>query len=153
MLNYCLFIVASMLLPAEPKNDLVVLRTLYYEAALSEKKCETFCNYLESNPKVKPSILKAYSALGLMMKAKYSWNPYDKLNLFSKGKNLLNESIQFDQTNLELRFLRYAAQKEAPAFLGYNDHLTEDKNLIVKGYEMLEDEDLKIRIKRYLFKN
>jgi hypothetical protein len=68
-----------------------------------------------------------------MIMAKHALNPISKLSYFNTGKKLLDRAISKDSDNVELFFLRYATQVSAPAILGYNDNIDNDKQYILNS--------------------
>ena len=78
---------------------------------------------------------KGYYASMLFMKAKYVKFPLSKYNNFKKGKSELDQLIQENKSNVELRYLRFVFQNELPALLNYNDNIAEDFSVIQKGIE------------------
>jgi hypothetical protein len=130
-------------------QELVALRNLYYEAAAGKTDTESFEKFLKSSTGIKSSVIKGYQGLGLMLRAREAWNPYDKLKSFNKGKQLLDEAVKNDPSEMELRFLRFSVQNNVPSFLGYHDRMAEDKTVILTVYAYSKDADLKSRIKDY----
>jgi hypothetical protein len=131
-------------------GDLQRTRELYYKASANKGDAELFSTFLSSSPDVEKTLLSGYRGMSYMIKANYSWNPYNKLSFFNKGKDLLDEAIQKDPANIELRFLRFCVQTNAPAFLGYSGMIGQDKAVILSGYPLSKDNDLKNRIRNYL---
>ncbi|MDF1517364.1 MAG: hypothetical protein RQ864_01705 [Lutibacter sp.] len=78
---------------------------------------------------------KAYYAAMLFMKAKYVKFPLSKYNNFKKGKSVLDQVIQENKSNVELRYLRYVFQNELPAFLNYDSNIEEDFSAIANGID------------------
>ena len=78
-----------------------------------------------------------------MMMAKYVVSPINKLSKFNEGKNLLEKCIEKDNKNVELHFLRFTVQSNAPKFLGYNSSLLLDKNFILNALASINDKQLK----------
>ena len=78
---------------------------------------------------------KAYYAAILFMKAKYVKFPLSKYNYFKKGKAALDQLIQENKENVEIRYLRFVFQNELPDFLNYHNNIEEDFTAIVKGME------------------
>src|SRR5690606_10633279 len=103
---------------------------------------------VETNP-----LLFGYKGSATMMMAQHVSNPFSKLSYFHKGKNMLDEAISVDLENMELRFLRFAAQTEAPAMLGYRGEIEQDKNLILSSLPASDDLPLKQLIIEYLVKS
>lgn len=81
---------------------------------------------------------KAYYAAMLFMKSKYVKFPLTKYNYFKKGKSALDNLVQENKTNIEIRYIRFLFQNQMPAFLNYNSNLQEDYFVIVKGIEKSE---------------
>ena len=131
-------------------NDIIKVRNLYYKASADKDEAEKFYDHLKTSPSISSNLLDGYKGMSYMIKANYSWNPYNKLSFFLKGKDLLDNAIVIEPTNIELRFLRYCVQTNAPSFLAYSSKTKEDKASILYGYSMLKDGDLKSRIKNYM---
>lgn len=130
--------------------EIIKVRNLYYKASADKDEADKFYDYLKTPPSINSSLLSGYSGMSYMIKANYSWNPYNKLNFFLKGKDLLDNAITKDPANAELRFLRYCVQTNAPGFLSYSGKIKEDKVIILYSYPLLKDSDLKERIKNYM---
>jgi hypothetical protein len=75
--------------------------------------------------------------------AKYVSNPISKLSKFNEGKSLLEKCIEKDGKNVELHFLRFTVQSNAPKFLGYNSSLLLDKNFLLNALPTVNDKQLK----------
>ena len=131
-------------------KDLKHLRDLYYKAAVNKNNVELFTNFLASSPDVEKTVLSGYMGICYMIRANHSWNPCTKLSFFTKGKNLLDGAIIKDSFNIELRFLRFCVQTNAPGFLRYSQMIGADKAVILCGYSLSKDKDLKDRITNYL---
>ena len=87
----------------------------------------------------KDASVMAYVTSIAMKQAEYSPNPLRKLQLFQENKTILNELIDTHRTNIHLRYVRLLTQENTPYFLGYNEHIEEDK-LILKNILDVEDE-------------
>lgn len=132
------------------ERDILKVRDLYYKATTNKAMSDSFFNYLAENPKIFPSLYIGYTGMAYMIRANYSWNPVNKLSYFTKGKDYLNGAIEKDEHNIELRFLRFSVQTNAPAFLAYSSDIKTDKAVILAGYNLIKDEDLKSRIREYM---
>ena len=138
-----------------PAQELPIedVRNLYQQAAVEKSACEKLINHLSSTEVETNPLLFGYKGSATMMMAQYVSNPISKLSNFYKGKNMLDEAIQVDQENMELRFLRFAAQTEAPAMLGYRGEIEQDKKLILNSLPTSNDEALQQLIIGYLVKS
>lgn len=130
--------------------DAIKIRDLYYKASANEKSCKELEDYIETTPKINAELLMGYKGISYMLKAKYLWNPIAKLNYFKVGKGYLDKAIKINEQNVELRFLRFAIQSNAPSILNYSDNLTDDKKIILVSFSSIKDTDLKQRIKNYI---
>lgn len=93
---------------------------------------------------------KAYYAAMFFMKAKYVKFPWSKYNYFKKGKAALDQLIQENKENVEIRYLRFVFQNELPALLNYSSNIEEDFSTIVKG---MEKSDLNTAFKHKIIEN
>ena len=96
---------------------------------------------------------RARASGATMLMAKYTANPFSKLEYFKEGKTLLENAIASNKNDIELRFLRCAIQENLPAFLDYNDNLDEDKNYIMKYMPMMDKKDVRKAIATYMIKS
>ena len=107
------------------------LRASFLNADQSEKQCNALINqsvkWIDSN-----DIAKAYHAVALMISSQFKLNPVSKWNTFKHSKNKLEELIAINNSNLEMRFLRYCMQKKAPSFLNYKDKIEEDERFLLR---------------------
>ena len=149
LLKFILFLLVPLSTVAA-NTDIVKIRELYYKASTNRADAETFYKMMQANLKIERSLSEGYKGMSYMIKANFDFNPYYKLSYFIKGKDLLDAAIENDPKNVELCFLRFCVQTNAPAFLGYRGKISEDKKVIIAGYNNLEDLDLKNRIKEYM---
>lgn len=116
------------------------VRTEFQKVAIHEasvNKILVICN----SKSLQPSLSEAYFAAATLCSAKYKFSPLSKFQTFNKGSQLLDAAILKDTTNLEARYLRYAIQKKAPAFLGYDKHLKQDRSFLIRRMPQLKNED------------
>src|SRR5690554_3972965 len=134
-----------------PAQELPIqeIRSLYKQAAVEEKACKELIGSLKMDMETNP-LMFGYKGSATMMMAQHVSNPFNKLSYFHKGKNMLENAINADRENMELRFLRFAAQTNAPAMLGYRGDIEEDKKLILDGLSASNDLSLKKLIIGYL---
>lgn len=91
----------------------------------------------------------AFFALGNFLMAKHSSNPITQYSYFNKGRKALNEAVKKDPKNLEIRFMRFMIQDQAPAALGYRTDLASDKKFILSEVKRTSDPYLISKIKSY----
>ncbi|KQS34176.1 hypothetical protein [Dyadobacter sp. Leaf189] len=80
---------------------------------------------------------KAYIAALTMKKAGFVKGAGEKLKVFKKGAQILEEEIKSQPDNAEYRFLRLTIQEHAPKILKYNKQVDEDKRAVVAAYSKL----------------
>ncbi|MFT6717304.1 MAG: hypothetical protein ACJA0Q_001956 [Saprospiraceae bacterium] len=144
-----LFLVSLKSFVFSADESVVEVRKLFYLASESSSKSEHFLKEMDGVQDDSLGVHKGYLAMAYMLKAKHAWNPYNKLKFFHKGRDLLEAQIKNHSTSVELKFLRYCIQSNAPFFLGYSNEVESDKNYIVDHYITDLDDDLKWRIKKY----
>ncbi len=95
----------------------------------------------------------AYYAASEMASAQYKFSPIAKLNTFNSGKKKLEQAAVADPDNIEIRYIRYAIQSNAPAFLGYSKNVKSDREFILKNLSALKTKDIDLfsHICAYLF--
>ncbi len=126
------------------------IRSLYQKAAIDERSCSQLIELLSSYYVKNNPLLFGYKASGTMMMAKHVFNPFTKLSYFKKGKKMLEKAIAVDGKNVELRFLRFAAQTNIPSFLGYHDNIAIDKEFLLESLPQLTDITLRGIVVSYL---
>lgn len=126
--------------------DLEKARKLYLNAATEENSCRQLIDYL-STRKNKQVVFQAYYGSAYMMMAKHVHNPFNKLEYFNEGREILENAIQEEPKNTEAVVLRYLVQSKIPAFLGYKNNMEEDKKFILSSLSKFEQGEGK----KYLF--
>lgn len=79
---------------------------------------------------------KGYTAAMVFMKSRFVKWPFTKMKYFKEGKSILDNTIDKNPMNIEIRYIRFLMQKQIPDFLGYNENISEDFQVIVKGIKM-----------------
>lgn len=152
MMKYITACLLVTLLSAHSTPALEEVRTTYQKAASSEKSCKELIHLLNPYTEMNNTLLSGYKGSATMMMAKYVFSPVSKLNYFNKGKKILENAIEKDKKNVELRFLRYSIQTNIPFFLGYKGNIETDKNFLVASITKINDEALKTLVITYLKK-
>jgi hypothetical protein len=83
----------------------------------------------------KDPLIWAYIATLDGLKAKHSWNPYNKLKFVSRSQKLIAKAVTAKPEDLEIRFMRFSLQHYTPEFLGFSKNLKEDREVIFSLYE------------------
>jgi len=124
-------------------KDLEELRLLFYSSVEDDDNMPRFKNKLSStfgdyNAKMNNPLGIAYWGVYRTLIAKHSINPYTKLKELQKGLEIMEEAVNKDGNNLEIRFLRFSVLHHIPDFLGYKNEKTEDVRKIT---ELLRNKD------------
>jgi len=109
------------------------VRKLFYNAINSSENTNKLYNILVKENTANNALLKGYYGATIGLKAKHASNPISKMSLLSEALKIIDEAINDDKSNIELRHLRFAIEGKTPAILGFRKHIVDDKNVIVKG--------------------
>lgn len=114
-----------------------------YELAVGNVRiADTF---LKQTNNTQNYVMLGYRGAVTMAKAKHYNNPIKKLETFTTGKNILENVINTNKNNIELRYLRFSVQINCPAFLGYNN-ISNDKKFLLTNLPICNDSYLKDKI-------
>lgn len=112
-------------------SQLETYRALYFSAQ-GENGIKNYYNGVisanESN-----AVFKAYKGVATAMYAEVVSGVDEKFSYFGKGKQLIEDAIQADFWNPEIRFLRFSVQAEVPWIVNYSGNLNEDANIIINA--------------------
>lgn len=125
-------------------------RTLFHSATSNAENTRNLVRQCQTVNSESRAIDQGYKGAALMLSAQYESSAWTKLNAFNKGKEWLEQAINKDPKSLELRYLRFTFQCEAPFFLGYNSDLDKDKAFILAVAPTCSDADLKMRIMKFM---
>jgi len=131
-------------------TGLAQIRAAYYSAAQKEISADAFAKKLEDVNEQSSAVMLAYKSMALVLEARDAFNPYTKMSSFNKGKAMLENAVNKSPDNVEVRFLRFCVQSNAPFFLGYSGNIADDKAVILNKWSALRDEDLKQKIKEFM---
>lgn len=121
-------------------TDINVVRRLYQVAPADEKQCRQLIHMLESYSEKNHPVFAGYKAAATMIMAKHVINPISKLSYFNKGKTLLEKALTANTSSVELHYLRYGIQVNAPFFLGYRSHISDDKMFLEQNISSADPE-------------
>lgn len=113
------------------------VRVLYGRGVEDAGSAKKLMELLSSLPQSDPLLL-AYRGGADALLAKHSWNPYTKVDYLAKSMNTLNQAINADSSNAEIRFIRFSIQYYIPQFLGYSKNLNEDAHVIAENFSQLK---------------
>lgn len=106
------------------------IRALYIEASFEEEKTNKLYE-VTKNSLIKTDYKRfAYHAISILLKSKFTINPFDKIKTFKEGKEKLEKVINKYPHDIELRFLRFCVQNNTPKIINYKENMQEDSQLI-----------------------
>ena len=82
------------------------------------------------------ALMIAYLGTLEALKAKHSWNPYNKIKFVALSQKTMKSAVSRDPANLEIRFMRFSIQHYTPSFLGFSKDLDEDRKVIAGQYRL-----------------
>ena len=134
-----------------PASEIPVqtLRTQLYDASKKSSVANEFYSMMKNADTASPLHL-GYKAMAEFMKCYHSFNPVTKLSYFAKGKTDLDHAISVEPENIELRYLRFTVQTNIPFFLNYSSSMNDDKNILIKNFSSVKDEELKQMIAEFM---
>lgn len=128
-------------------QSLEQVREMYFDVVAGEA---AIADLLEATKENDDVIIKGYYGAVLAMSAEETSNPLGKLKRFNEGKGIIETCIGERPESIDLRFLRYALQRETPSFLGYSEHLETDKTFLEQNINKESDMTFRENVKTYL---
>lgn len=125
-------------------NDLKLMRNEFNQINKSEEAVVKLKQLSTTTKEVSDALKLAYYAAAEMTSAKYKLNPASKISAFNSGKKILETAIAKDANNIEIRYIRFTIQSNAPSILGYNKNTTDDKNFIFKNLQGIKKTDIEL---------
>ncbi|RYE27740.1 MAG: hypothetical protein EOP42_18805 [Sphingobacteriaceae bacterium] len=112
------------------KLDISRIRKDMLRAINSSKVTDSLYNNLQTINK-KPALVVAYFGALEALKAKNSWNPYNKIKYLNLSGKTVQQAVNSNPEDMEIRFVRFSIQSNLPHFLGLAKDLDADKNQIL----------------------
>ena len=130
-------------------QDVKHIRELYLTSYNNKSTCDSLSSYLNLFDK-KNNTIDAYIGANNLLISKFSKNIVKKFKYFEKGKKLIEQAIKNDPKNIEIIFIRYLNQINCPWFLNYNQNLGEDRDFLIKNFNLINDQYFKNIIQKIL---
>lgn len=118
----------------------------------TENVCTNIYEALKNTDYEGNNMLLGYHGAASIGMARHVANPFKKMSYLNDGKELLDRSIEQDNQNVELRFLRLTIQANLPGFLGYNANKESDKGFVMNNLEGTNDEAFRNRVRTFVKK-
>ena len=130
-------------------QDVKHIRELYLTSYNNKSTCDSLSGYLNLFDK-KNNTIDAYIGANNLLISKFSKNIVKKFKYFEEGKKLIEQAIKNDPKNIEIIFIRYLNQINCPWFLNYNQNLGEDRDFLIKNFNLINDPYFKNVIQKIL---
>ena len=130
-------------------QDVKHIRELYLSSYNNKSTCDSLSSYLNLFDN-KDNTIDAYIGANNLLISKFSKNIVKKFKYFEEGKNLIEQAIKNDPKNIEIIFIRYLNQINCPWFLNYNQNLGEDRDFLIKNFNLINDQYFKNVIQKIL---
>ncbi len=132
-------------------QNLDELRLLLRNGENSQKSAKTLIEKSkQAVDKTNKPIYASFQAVGNFFMAKHVFSPLKKMSYFNEGKKIMDNAVNNDPKNPEIRLMRLITQEKAPKILGYSKNIADDKKVILEEYQNIQDSELKLYIKNYL---
>lgn len=131
-----LLISAIFLLTSAHTTNLDVIRANYHQVLSDKQLCKKMIAELEKTKNNSATNLAYLGGLQTIW-ANHTFNPISKLDIFKKGKKNIEQAINKEPNNAEIRFIRLSVQKNAPSFLGYKSNIKSDTEFINKNRQQI----------------
>ncbi|MVN23322.1 hypothetical protein [Mucilaginibacter arboris] len=113
------------------KTDVTEIRKQMLRAINSSKVTDSLYINLKPISKKTP-LVTAYIGALEALKAKNSWNPYNKIKYLNLSGKTVQQAVNASPNDMEIRFVRFSIQSNLPHFLGLNKDLEADKTQIIQ---------------------
>lgn len=125
------------------------IRANYTKVVSDKELCHKMISDLQKT-RGKSGVHQAYLGGLQTIWASHVFSPISKLNTFKEGKKNIEQAIENEPKNVELRFIRLSVQKNAPSFLGYKSNIKEDTTFIKENDHQIESDILQKNIEKLL---
>lgn len=130
-------------------SRLSVIRLGFYDAIMDCKKAESLIVAI-NEVTTQSSLVKVYKGATYAIMAKNQWNPFTALRLLRISRGEMNRAVEAAPKNLEIRFVRFAVQKNIPSYLGYSDNMEGDKEYLIKHIDRFYNPKLSKKMRDYI---
>ena len=121
------------------QSDIQDIRKIFILSTDSYLKC-TQLNEMTSDKVTISPIYHSYNIVSKILESKYLINPVKKVKVFKENTKLLDSLLVSHPKILEIRFLRYSIQLNAPKILGYTNFVKEDYKFIMTHISYADEE-------------
>jgi len=111
------------------------IRKEYPNAAISANSATAFASKF-TNVSSENKVLLAYKGASIIIVAKFRKKASEKVNAFKEGAKLIEQAVNADPENIEIRLIRISIQENAPGIVKYKKNILDDKSFILKYYKV-----------------
>lgn len=129
-------------------GNIALLRDEYLKAESNSNAAENLMKLTEGKT---DALSKAYRGSAWAFKAKHHFNPVKKLEYVKTGLLILNQAVNIDDKDVEVRFVRFSVEEHIPSMVSFTSHLKEDKKFILTNLK--KTHPIFNTIKSYLLKS
>ncbi|MEX0274936.1 MAG: hypothetical protein AB3N16_11210 [Flavobacteriaceae bacterium] len=133
-------------------QDLGTLRKKYPMASKDSLVAKELFVSLEQSAK-RDALTLAYKGAIYTIRAKFTKPIKKKKSLVREGIALLEQALENDGDNIEIRCLRLSVQEHLPKFIKYHGHIGEDKEFILAHFAEITSKDLKAFLREYVLQH
>lgn len=130
-------------------GNLTEIRNLYSNVSDSKAKQQDFIEYMEKADTKKP-VFQAYKGASLVLQSKITTDRKSKKDFFVQGAELIENAVQKNPENIEIRLVRLSVQENIPKALKYSSNIQEDVTFIQKNIDFTKDAELKLYVQQYI---
>ncbi len=109
------------------------VRKLYPNSADSKTNAEAFLNKLEDVDHNSSAVLMCYKGAALAMQAKFAKTIKEKKAKIKAGAAIIEDAIEKDNKNIEMRMIRLSIQESLPKIVGYSKDISDDRDFILNN--------------------
>ena len=131
--------------------SLTEIREGYFHSSFGKDKIAGFHGQL-LKVKNRTPVLVGYHAAATAIMTRTTWNWFRKLDYLKESRKLFIQAVEKDPKNVEIRFLRITVEDRIPFYLGYSDHMDEDKEIIMKYLDTYDSQSVNPEILKFLHK-
>ena len=114
--------------------DIEEIRKGYIKAIKSKTTTKKYLKHFQTNKPANP-LEACYKGVFYCLRARHSVLPGKKVSYLQTGLVFINDAVGKSPGDLEIRFHRFAAEKEIPGFIKYKNNTVSDKQFIVENYD------------------
>lgn len=130
MKQFFFIISVMMFFYCNSQTNIKEIRETFILASNNSNDCEKLEEITKYNHVEEP-VVYSYHLSAKILKSKYMINPFKKYSVFQSSSKKLDSVVIQNPNSVEIRFLRYLIQFNAPKVLGYYDFLESDYMFII----------------------